>query len=111
MRVVPLAGDTARPLLGLSSADFEMLTDTVDSICHCGSTVNSIWPYEGLKAANVLGMQELLRLASRGCVKRVHLVSTLHVFSSREAVAGRELREEDSPDDPEGLSLGYTQSK
>jgi amino acid adenylation domain-containing protein/thioester reductase-like protein len=110
-RVLALAGDMARPFLGLSGADFEMLTATLDSIYHCGSTVNFIWPYAGLKAANVLGMQELLRVASRGCVKRVHLVSTLHVFSSREAAAGRELREEDLPDDPEGLSLGYTQSK
>lgn len=110
-RVVPLAGDMARPLLGLSIAEFEALTDTIESIYHCGSTVNFIWPYAGLKAANVLGMQELLQLASRRFVKRVHLVSTLHVFSSREASAGRELREEDIPDDPEGLALGYTQSK
>jgi amino acid adenylation domain-containing protein/thioester reductase-like protein len=110
-RIVPVLGDLAYPLLGLPLAEFNALADTVERIYHSASTVNFVRPYAELKRDNVLGVQEILRLASRGKSKRVHLVSTLHVFSAQEAASRGVLREHDLPDDPEGLALGYTQSK
>jgi len=56
-RLVPVPGDLAQPLLGIDSADFERLAQTVDVIVHNGAFVHWLKPYKALKAANVLGTQ------------------------------------------------------
>jgi acyl carrier protein len=81
-RVVPVLGDLAQPRLGLSESQYEALTSEIDCIYHNGAFVNLIYPYSALRAANVLGTQEILKLASKTKVKPVHFVSTLDVFQS-----------------------------
>ncbi|MFV0126202.1 amino acid adenylation domain-containing protein [Streptomyces sp. HMX112] len=75
-RIVAVPGDLELPLLGLGAERFAFLADAVDVIHHNGAAVNGAAPYHRLKAANVLGTQEILRLATRSRTKPVHYVST-----------------------------------
>lgn len=79
-RIVPVPGDLAEPLLGLSEEDFDNLAGEVDVVFHAGAVVNLIYPYSALKPANVDGTREVLRLACRQKTKPVHHVSTNGVF-------------------------------
>src|SRR5262249_26737337 len=89
LRVV--TGDLAQPLLGLADAEFAGLAEQVDAIYHCGAWVNFVRPYRALKATNVSGTEEILRLATRHKLKPVHYISTLAVL------AGAVLRGPGSP--------------
>ncbi|MBN1489663.1 MAG: amino acid adenylation domain-containing protein, partial [Phycisphaerae bacterium] len=109
-RIVPVAGDLSKPLLGLSADRFDALAETLDVIVHNGALVNFLQPYAALKTPNVLGTQEVLRLACRHHAKPVHYVSTSSVFATQE-LAGCVVYEADSPDNIAGLRGGYAQSK
>lgn len=109
-RIIPIVGDLGKPLFGLSQLAFNELAAIIDIIYHNGAWVNSARPYSTLKPVNVLGTQEVLRLASREQTKFVHFVSTLGVFlgDNREEI-GR-ITEIDSPNFV-NLQGGYRQSK
>ncbi|WP_407288203.1 non-ribosomal peptide synthetase [Streptomyces sp. BP-8] len=109
-RVVPLAGDLAAPGLGLVPRELDRLADTVDAIYHCGADVNLVYPYEQLRAANVDGTAELVRLAGRTRRAPLHYVSTVGVFGAVPAHGGP-VRETDPPGPADLLRQGYTQSK
>lgn len=79
-RIVPVPGDLGQPLLGLSQEGFTKLADTIDMIYHNGARVNFLYPYQTLKPTNVLGTQEILRLACYTRVKPVHYISSIAVF-------------------------------
>ena len=114
LRVVVVRGDLSKPLLGLEAEQFRELAGTVDAIVHNGAEVNLIKSFKDLKANNVLGTQEVLRLATqtgafRTIVKPVHYVSTNSVFPSS---APRPYREDDDLlAYAESLTEGYSQSK
>ncbi|MDM9580254.1 non-ribosomal peptide synthetase [Nostoc sp. GT001] len=108
-RIIPVIGDISLPLLGLSPEQFQNLAETIDIIYHNGASVNFVYPYSALKPANVLGTQEILRLASQTKIKPVHFVSTIGVFSPI-AYPETAIILEQSADRPHGL-YGYTQSK
>ncbi|MBD0692610.1 non-ribosomal peptide synthetase [Streptomyces sp. CBMA123] len=78
-RVVIEPGDLAQPLLGLPAERFDALARTVDAVHHSGAWVSFTLPYATLRAANVDGTQEVLRLAARGGGIPVHHVSTASV--------------------------------
>ena len=109
-RIIPVVGDLSQPLLGQDAQQFRDLASHIDVIYHNGACVNLIYPYVALRAANVIGTQEVLRLASQIKVKPVHFISTLDVFESA-CFAGRVIREEDKLEQGEGISSGYAQSK
>ena len=84
-KLVGIAGDFSRPLLGMDNLQFKSLALEIDSIIHCGAQVNLMKPYASLKEANVLGTQEVLRLATtngfvKTKVKPVHYISTNGIF-------------------------------
>ncbi len=112
-RIEVVIGDLSLPLLGLSATDFESLASTLHVIYHSGAEVNFVRPYRALRAANVLGTQEILRLACRTRVKPVHYVSTLSVFDSMRGpnAAGPLLEDEELDGQLERLTTGYAQSK
>jgi thioester reductase-like protein len=110
-RVVPVLGDLAQPKLGMSGQQFGELAAKIDWIYHNGAFVNLIYPYKPLRAANVLGTQEILRLASQVKVKPVHFISTLDVFQSPRYVEMSAILETDELSTPERLADGYAQSK
>jgi thioester reductase-like protein len=97
-------------MLGLSGDQFDDLANSIDVIYHNGAWVNFIYPYSALRATNVLGTQEVLRLASQGNAKSVHYVSTLSVFSDIYAHKSR-VKETEIPNFEGDLPGGYDQSK
>ncbi|MBN8579020.1 MAG: amino acid adenylation domain-containing protein [Anaerolineae bacterium] len=110
-RIKPILGDLGEPRLGLTDEVFEQLTHVIDVIYHNGALVNFVYPYHAHKASNVLGTQEVLRLASRIKLKPVHFVSTLSILYSGDANDGRIIREDVSLDEVGAPFGGYAQSK
>ena len=109
-RVVPIVGDLSQPGFGLSPSEMDLMSDRVDVVYHCGALVKWTYPYAALKGSNVLGTQEILRLACRTKIKPVHFISTIGVFSSP-AFAAEVVREDDSLESSGPLFVGYAQSK
>ncbi len=80
-------------------------------IIHCGAFVNSVLPYSQLKAANVSGTHEVLRLATYpgGKLKFVHHISTLSVIPP--GVYDHMVTEAEPLISNVGLHEGYAQTK
>jgi len=110
-RIIPLIGDLSQPLFSLSQQQFEAIASKIDVIYHNGAWVHHAYPYSTLKAANVSGTQEILRLASYVKTKPVHFISTVSVFSPDNASGVKLVREQDSPYQGPVPSSGYAQSK
>ncbi|MEU5363863.1 amino acid adenylation domain-containing protein [Streptomyces sp. NPDC005925] len=108
-RVEPVCGDLAEPRLGLTDQAFRTLAGRVDLILHGGAVVNYALPYRDLRAANVHGTREILRLACAERATPVHLVSSRAVFGR--ARGGAALLESDLPTTPPYDDNGYAQSK
>jgi thioester reductase-like protein len=113
--VVPVPGNLAQPLLGLDADTFKMLATEIDAILHNGADVNLVKPYSALKSVNVLGTQEVLRLAvtnglAKTRVKPVHYISTNGVFPATLA-APTFLETADLSELSDQLDNGYAQSK
>lgn len=109
-RLEVVVGDLAAPSLGLRPAAFEELCERIDAIYHAGAWVNFTYPYAALRDANVLGTREIIRLACRGCIKPLHMVSTAAVFASPEYDGGPPILE-DAPVRCSTALRGYEQSK
>lgn len=110
-RIKPILGDLGAPKLGLTDEEFKQLASQVDVIYHNGAMVNFVYPYQAHKTSNVLGTQEILRLASQIKLKPVHFVSTLSILYSGGVNDGRVFREDTNLDDIGAPFGGYAQSK
>ncbi|BAY63954.1 amino acid adenylation domain protein [Calothrix brevissima NIES-22] len=110
-RIVPILGDLSMPFLGLNYQKFQELASKLDLIYHAGAFVNLIYPYNALRATNVLGTQEIIRLASIGKVTPVHIISTIDVLKPLIFCAPQPIKEDEILVDGEGLTRGYTQTK
>ncbi|CAM5658204.1 SDR family NAD(P)-dependent oxidoreductase OS=Streptomyces tendae OX=1932 GN=GUR47_30605 PE=4 SV=1 [Streptomyces tendae] len=109
-RLCVVVGDLAAPRLGLDEEVFDTLARRVDAVYHAGATVNWLYPYSELKAPNVSGTVEVLRLAARHRSVPVHYVSTTGVFAGGEP--GGPPRSPQDPTAPvESQPTGYVQSK
>lgn len=76
-RVVAIMGDLVKPMLGLDQVIFDMLSEEVDYIYHCGAYVHHLYNYEVLREANVLSTLEIVKLAVNKKNKHIHYISTL----------------------------------
>jgi thioester reductase-like protein len=103
-RVTVVPGRLDAPLFGLSEAAFHALGDAVDVIYHSGAEMNFVRPYAQLRAVNVLGAREVLRLACTGRPSAVHHISTY------DARLGAHLAEAPNPVTA-GTADGYVLSK
>jgi thioester reductase-like protein len=107
-RVIPVCGDLGQPKLGLTQAVWDSLASEIDTVFHNGATVNYLFNYEVMRDANVLGTNEIVRLAFEGKPKEFNYVSTTFVFGwAVKAV----LQETDLNENMERLDFGYSQSK
>jgi amino acid adenylation domain-containing protein/thioester reductase-like protein len=111
-RIVAVPGDLSKPLLGLSVKQFEMMADVVDAVYHSAAIVHAVYSYDLIKAANVLGTQEIIRMACRGRRKVLHHISTISVFPPLlDADEVGPVTEDALFERWQNLSTGYAQSK
>lgn len=108
-RIRALEGDLAAPGLGLSSADRDRILAEAGAILHCGAVVHHLTPYRGLRAANVEGTREILRLALAGAGRPLHHVSTLSAFAA--GARDRPFAERDRMAETPPPAGGYNLSK
>jgi thioester reductase-like protein len=107
-RVIPVCGDLGQPKLGLTQDVWDFLASEIDTVFHNGATVNYLFNYDLMRDANVLGANEVVRLAFEGRPKEFNYVSTTFVFGwAVKAV----LHETDLNENMELLDFGYSQSK
>ncbi len=107
-RVVPVCGDLGQKGLGLMQETWEFLAAEIDTIFHNGATVNYLFNYDMMRDANVLGTNEILRLAFEGRSKEFNYVSTTFIFGW---AVKSVLYETDSNANMELLDFGYSQTK
>lgn len=107
-RVVPVCGDLGQAQLGLTQESWDCLANEIDTVFHNGATVNYLFNYDRMRDANVLGTNEVLRLAFEGRPKAFNYVSTTFVFGW---AVKKVLYETDMNADMELLDFGYSQSK
>ncbi|MEU5302884.1 amino acid adenylation domain-containing protein [Streptomyces noursei] len=106
----PLPGDLGAPGLGLSDAEHKALCKRVGAVYHNGATVNFAAPYAELRAANVTGTEELLRIAAASGSTGMHYVSTTGVYPPHTSAPGP-LTEASAIGPVHELPDGYSQSK
>jgi thioester reductase-like protein len=107
-RVIPVCGDLGQPNLGLTQDVWDLLASEIDTVFHNGATVNYLFNYDLMRDANVLGTNEVVRLAFEGRPKEFNYVSTTFVFGW---AVKSVLYETDHNEDMELLDFGYSQSK
>jgi thioester reductase-like protein len=107
-RVIPICGDLGQPNLGLAQDVWDFLANEMDAVFHNGATVNYLFNYDRMRDANVMGTNEVLRLAFEGRTKDLNYVSTTFVFGW---AVKSVLRETDMNEDMELLDFGYSQTK
>ena len=107
-RVIPVSGDLGQPKLGLRQDVWDFLASEIDTVFHNGATVNYLFNYDLMRDANVLGTNEVVRLAFEGRPKEFNYVSTTFVFGW---AVKSVLYETDLNENMELLDFGYSQSK
>jgi thioester reductase-like protein len=107
-RVIPICGDLGQPKLGLTQDVWDFLANEMDAVFHNGATVNYLFNYDRMRDANVLGTNEVLRLAFEGRPKDLNYVSTTFIFGW---AVKSVLYETNGNEDMELLDFGYSQSK
>jgi thioester reductase-like protein len=107
-RVIPVCGDLGQPGLGLTQDTWDFLKNEIDTVFHNGATVNYLFNYDRMREANVLGTNEVLRLAFEGRPKEFNYVSTTFIFGW---AVKSVLYETDMNANMELLDFGYSQSK
>ena len=107
-RVIPVCGDLGQPKLGLTQDVWDFLASEIDTVFHNGATVNYLFNYDLMRDANVLGTNEVVRLAFEGRSKEFNYVSTTFVFGW---AVKSVLHETDLNENMELLDFGYSQSK
>ena len=107
-RVIAVCGDLGQPKLGLTQNEWDFLASEIDTVFHNGATVNYLFNYDLMRDANVLGTNEIVRLAFEGRPKEFNYVSTTFVFGW---AVKSVLNETDLNENMELLDFGYSQTK
>ncbi|MFD9817747.1 thioester reductase domain-containing protein [Streptomyces violascens] len=109
-RVECFPGDLTQPGVGLSTTHIAELAHRLDLVVHNGARVNFLYPYGQLRPVNVDGTREVIRIAAPRRVP-VHFVSTIAVVAGFGTAGVREVDEDLPPAHPDGLTMGYAESK
>lgn len=108
-RATVIAADIGAPSFGLDPLAYRGLAGRVGVVLHCAAEVNWAATYEQLARVNVEATRALLRFACTLVAKSFHFVSS--VAAGYSTFDASPLHERAAPADPEGLHLGYAQSK
>jgi myxalamid-type nonribosomal peptide synthetase MxaA len=107
-RLHAVEGDVSLPRLGMADRVYETLAREVDAIVHGAAHVNFIYPYEALRATNVLGLHEIIRFAFDARIKPLHHLSTAAIWPMG---AQNIFYEKDPIEHGQVLNLGYDEAK
>jgi thioester reductase-like protein len=107
-RVFPVCGDLGQKNFGLTPEVWDGVANSIDTVFHNGATVNYLLNYDRMRDTNVLGTNEVLRLACEGRAKTFNYVSTTFIFGW---AVKKVLYETDCNANMELLDFGYSQSK
>lgn len=78
-RVTVMAGDVAKPALGLTSAQYDALSHQIDTLYHFAADIRLFGEWETYLCQIVRPMQTLIDFARHGRNKALHYMSTLAV--------------------------------
>lgn len=90
-RVIYLCADIEHPHLNLSSNDYKLLIERVDSIIHCAALVKHYGNERCFYRANVEATENLLKLCQLTRMKDFHYISTVSVAYYGQMALGREI--------------------
>ncbi|MFG3137267.1 amino acid adenylation domain-containing protein [Streptomyces sp. NPDC048211] len=107
----PVPGDLAAPGLGLSPADRTALVRRLGPVVHNGARVNFAAAYGDLRAPNVAGTEELLRLLADSASPGMHYISTTGVYAPAPGPHPVTITESTPTGPSPALPDGYAQSK
>ncbi|KAF6747181.1 alpha-aminoadipate reductase Lys1p [Ephemerocybe angulata] len=122
-RLEVVIGDLGQDLFGMGEEVWKRVSEDADVLLHNGALVHWIYPYEKLRAANVVSTLSIIKLATVGKPKSVAFVSSTSAVDTehyvqlgeRAANDGSGLSGVPESDDLEGarhgLGTGYGQSK
>ncbi|KAF9978938.1 large subunit of alpha-aminoadipate reductase [Mortierella antarctica] len=120
-RLSAVKGDLDLDRFGLAPEVWEKCCHDVDIIIHNGALVNGVLPYDKVRATNVLGTLQGIKMASTYHTKSFHFVSTISVIDTEHyhrlsgalaQTAERGIPETDNLEGSrQGLHSGYGQSK
>lgn len=113
-KVVP--GDLAKPFFGIGDEkEFLEFSSKIDCVVHNGALVHWVYPYDKLKAANISGTIEAMKMCLAGnVIKPLVFVSSTSVLDTpyyTEQKTTAVLESDDLEGSRRGLSSGYGQSK
>ncbi len=79
-RVTVLPGDLTEARFGIDKERYEQLSQTIDTVYHCGAIVDWMKSYAALKKVNVSGTIEAIKFAGYNRIKHFHYISSLAVL-------------------------------
>jgi thioester reductase-like protein len=110
-RIVAVPGDLRLPRLGMNGTIYRRLAESVDTIYHCGTSMNHLETYAMARLANVESVREIVKFATLERAKLINHISSLGVFSRANGRA-RTIEETTSIDhERHSVSSGYAASK
>ena len=107
-QIAPREGLTVLPGDLTEELDWTHLQE-VDAVFHCAAQVNTVLPWDSLRAANLDCLPQLLRFCQQGQPKAFHYASTLSVFVSSDFRGMA--RPEDRLEGDRVVYGGYAQTK
>ncbi|WP_327232740.1 amino acid adenylation domain-containing protein [Streptomyces sp. NBC_01317] len=107
----PVPGDLAAPGLGLSPEERAALVRRLGPVLHNGARVNFAAPYGDLRAPNVGGTEELLRLLADSASPGMHYISTTGVYAPAPGPDPLTITESTPTGPASSLPDGYARSK
>ena len=110
-RIVAVPGSLEMPRLGIHAPTYDWLAEHVDCVYHLAADTSFMPGYAQLKATNVTGLKNVLRLACERRTKNVHYASTYAVFNSDAYTLARRVYETRLVGTSVGFSRGYDRSK
>lgn len=110
-KVIIVLGDLAKTNLGINHEIYKHVAEDTSLIIHNGALVNYSYPYKLLREANVIAMEQIVRLAVFRNAKEIFFVSSLHIFSDKDAEVNEIIYENSIPEQYKDLKIGYSQSK
>ncbi|MET8481835.1 thioester reductase domain-containing protein, partial [Streptomyces clavifer] len=109
--VRPVPGDLSAPGLGLAPEDRAALVRRLGPVLHNGARVNFAAAYGDMRAPNVAGTEELLRLLADSASPGMHYISTTGVYAPATGPDPVTITESTPTGPAPGLPDGYAQSK